>query len=267
MQGLMTQHDRQADATFLGRLFVGCSGWNYDHWRGGVFYPPRLPAREWLPFYAERFDTVEVNSSFYRLPQRDSVARWVDAVPDEFVFSVKVSRYITHVKRLSDTGKHIALLLDRIEPLVGSPKLGPLLWQLPGRLQRDDERLAAALTEFPPGLRHAIEFRHESWFSDDVMSLLRAHGVALVIADGPNVRAFQRDELTAGFAYVRLHAGARGRRGNYSQTELRSWAKRIKAWSKRRDVLVYLNNDWEGFAPANATTLRSLTGVKFRGVV
>jgi len=243
-----------------GRVLVGCSGWNYDDWRNGVFYPPRLPPRAWLPFYAERFETVELNASFYRLPRRDSVARWVDATPDEFVFSVKVSRYITHVKRLSETGRHIGLLLDRIEPLLCSPKLGPLLWQLPARFHRDDDRLAAALAEFPPGLRHAVEFRHESWFVDDVMSLLRASGVALVIADGPNVRSFQRHELTAGFAYVRLHAGARGRRGNYSQTELRDWADRITAWSKRGDVLVYLNNDWEGFAPANAATLQTLLG-------
>jgi uncharacterized protein YecE (DUF72 family) len=241
-----------------GRVFVGCSGWNYEHWRDGVFYPPRLPAPEWLRFYAERFGTVEVNASFYRLPRRDSVARWADATPEEFVFSLKVSRYITHVKRLRETGKHIALLLDRIEPLLGAQKLGPLLWQLPGRFHRDDERLAAALGEFPPGLRHAIEFRHESWFADEVMSLLRANGVALVIADGPNVRSFQRHELTAGFAYARLHAGARGRRGNYSQTELQEWADRIAGWSRRGDVLVYLNNDWEGFAPANSSTLRKL---------
>ena len=178
-------------------MLVGCSGWNYSHWREGVFYPPRLPAREWLRFYAERFETVEVNTSFYRLPRRDSVARWADTTPDEFVFSVKVSRYITHVKRLREAGKHIALLLDRIEPLLGSPKLGPLLWQLPRHFHRDDERLAAALSEFPPDLRHAIEFRHESWSADDVISLLRANGVALVIADGPSVRSFQRHELTA----------------------------------------------------------------------
>jgi len=241
-----------------GRVLVGCSGWNYDHWRDGVFYPTRLPARDWLRFYAARFETVEVNASFYRLPRRDTVARWADATPDGFVVSVKVSRYITHVKRLRETAEHIAILLDRIAPLTGSPKLGPLLWQLPGQFHRDDERLAAALAAFPNGMRHAIEFRHESWFADDVMSLLRAHGVALVIADGPTVRSFQRHELTADFAYVRLHNGARGRRGNYSPTELREWAGRLAAWSRHGDVLVYLNNDWEGFAPANAATLRVL---------
>ena len=239
-----------------GRVLVGCSGWNYDHWRDGVFYPPRLPARDWLRFYATWFQTVELNASFYRLPRRASVERWVDLTPDEFVFSVKVSRFITHVKRLRDTGKHIPLLLDRLAPLLDSPKLGPLLWQLPGRFRRDDERLAAALDEFPPGLRHAIEFRDESWFADDVLNVLHGYGVALVIADGPGVRAFQRHERTADFTYCRLHSGARGRRGNYSPGELREWAKRLTALSG--DALVYFNNDWEGFAPANAAALQRL---------
>jgi uncharacterized protein YecE (DUF72 family) len=241
-----------------GQVVVGCSGWNYDHWRDGVFYPPRLPARDWLRFYAAQFQTVEVNTSFYRLPRRETVARWAGSTPEEFVFSVKVSRYITHVKRLRETAKHIAILLDRIAPLLGSPKLGPLLWQLPGHFHRDDERLAASLGGFPRGIRHAIEFRHESWFADDVMSLLRSYGVALVIADGPNVRSFQRRELTADFTYVRLHSGARGRRGNYSPTELREWADRLATWSRHGDVFVYLNNDWEGFAPENAARLQTL---------
>jgi uncharacterized protein YecE (DUF72 family) len=244
-----------------GAILIGCSGWNYDHWRNGVYYPPGLPARAWLSFYADRFSTVEVNASFYRLPRRETVARWKTGTPDEFVFSVKVSRYLTHVKRLRDTGTHIAVLMERIEPLLGSPKLGPLLWQLPATFRRDDERLAATLADFPLGVRHAIEFRHESWFADEVLDLLRARKVALVIADGPAGRAFQRQELTADFAYVRLHHGARGRRGNYSPSELEDWADRIASWARTGDVFVYFNNDWEGFAPANAERLRALLGV------
>src|SRR6187200_1013376 len=119
-----------------GRVLIGCSGWNYDHWRNGVFYPPRLPAKAWLAFYAERFRTVEVNATFYRLPRRDTVARWVEETPDDFVFAVKVSRYLTHVVRLRDAAEHLGLLLDRIEPLARSPKLGPLLWQLPPTFHR-----------------------------------------------------------------------------------------------------------------------------------
>jgi uncharacterized protein YecE (DUF72 family) len=165
---------------------------------------------------------------------------------------------VTHIKRLADVGEHLPLLLDRIAPLVRSPKMGPLLWQLPPTFRRDDHRLAAALEAFPRSLRHAIEFRHASWFADGVMGLLREHDVALVIADRPEIRAFQTHDLTAGFTYVRLHHGSRGARGNYSHAELEEWAVRIRDWSARGDVYVYLNNDWEGFAPANARTLAAL---------
>ena len=249
----MSRRERSA-----GRIWIGCSGWNYAHWRDGVFYPPRTPSSKWLRCYAQHFPTVEVNATFYRLPRRETVARWVAETPEEFVFSIKVSRYLTHVVRLRETGRHLGLLLDRIEPLLGSPKLGPLLWQLPPTFRRDDARLAAALAELPSGLRHAIEFRHESWFADEVLDLLRQHRVALVIADGPKVRSFQRYESTTDFAFVRLHNGARGRRGNYSPGELAEWADRIREWAGRGEVFVYFNNDWEGFAPANAAALRSL---------
>jgi uncharacterized protein YecE (DUF72 family) len=241
-----------------GRVLIGCSGWNYQHWRNGVFYPPRLPTREWLRFYAERFDTVEVNATFYRLPRRSTVERWAEEAPEGFVFAVKVSRYLTHIVRLRDTAEHLGRLLERLDPLLGTPKLGPLLWQLPPTFRRDDSRLAAALAELPRELRHAFEFRHESWFADEVTSLLREHGVALVIADGPKVRSYQRHELTADFGFVRLHHGARGRRGNYSATELEAWARRIRGWARTGDVYAYFNNDWEGFAPQNALALRHL---------
>jgi uncharacterized protein YecE (DUF72 family) len=243
-----------------GRILVGCSGWNYKHWRNGVFYPSRLAAKAWLGFYASEFDTVELNTTFYRLPRRTAVERWVAETPPEFVFAVKVSRYMTHVKRLQDVEWHLPLLLDRIECLLGTPKLGPLLWQLPPTLQRDDKRLEIALASFPRDLRHAIEFRHESWFTDAVLDLLRAHEVALVVADRPEIRGFQTDHVTTNFVFVRLHHGSRGRRGNYSQTELEEWARRIRGWAGSRDVYVYFNNDWEGFAPANARNLRLLLG-------
>jgi uncharacterized protein YecE (DUF72 family) len=154
---------------------IGLSGWNYSHWGNGVFYPPRLPASRWLEFYAERFDTVEVNSTFYRLPRRDAVARWLDQTPDDFVLAIKASRYLTHVKRLRDLAPGLERFLERIEPLLGSPKLGPLLWQLPPTFRRDDERLAAALERLPRELRHCIEFRDASWFVEETYALLREH--------------------------------------------------------------------------------------------
>jgi uncharacterized protein YecE (DUF72 family) len=237
---------------------VGLSGWNYAHWRDGVFYPPRLPARRWLEFYARRFDTVEVNSTFYRLPRREAVAHWVEQTPDDFLFSVKTSRYLTHVRRLRDLGPGLETFLERIAPLVGSPKLGPLLWQLPPTFRCDHDRLAEALARLPRGLRHCFEFRDPSWFVDETYALLREHGVALVIADRPQVNVFQTHELTAGWTFVRFHGGTRGRRGNYSGSELREWAERIRGWSRTHEVLAYFNNDWEGFAPRNAALLKRL---------
>jgi uncharacterized protein YecE (DUF72 family) len=239
---------------------VGLSGWNYAHWRDGVFYPSRLPASRWLEFYADRFDTVEVNSTFYRLPRRDAVERWVGQTPDGFLFSVKASRYLTHVKRLRDLGPGLERFLERIDPLLGSPKLGPLLWQLPPTFRCDHDRLAGALGRLPSELRHCIEFRHPSWFVEDTYALLREHRVALAIGDRPQVNDFQTHELTADWTYVRFHAGTRGRRGNYSESELREWAGRLRAWSRTREVFAYFNNDWEGFAPRNAARLRQLLG-------
>jgi uncharacterized protein YecE (DUF72 family) len=165
-----------------------------------------------------------------------------------------VSRFVTHIKRLHEVEKHLPLLLDRIEPLSSARKLGPLLWQLPPSFRRDDERLAAALAAFPRDLRHAIEFRHESWFAEDVLRLLRSHNIALVIADRPDLR-FQTDDVTADFVFLRFHHGSRGRRGNYSRAELEGWAERIRRRASGGDVFAYFNNDWEGFAPANASAL------------
>ena len=238
---------------------IGCSGWNYGSWRNGVFYPERCPARLWLETYARSFDTVEVNATFYRLPATKAVQAWVDQTPDDFCFAVKASRYLTHIKRLRELDEGIARLMERLEPLVRSHKLGPLLLQLPPNFARDDERLAAALDALPPG-RHAVEFRHPSWFADDVYALLREHGAALVIGDRPEVHVFQTHELTANWAFVRFHSGSRGRRGNYSEGELREWAARLRSWTVRQ-TYAYFNNDWEGFAPRNAQRLKELLGV------
>jgi uncharacterized protein YecE (DUF72 family) len=233
---------------------IGCSGWNYASWKE-PFYEGR-PARAWLEHYARHFDTVEVNNTFYRLPNRDAVASWARTAPDGFCFAVKASRYLTHVKRLRDLGPGLDRFLERIEPLDG--KLGPFLWQLPPNFPRDDARLAAALALLPLGERHAIEFRHASWFADEVYALLRRYGVALVIGDRPEVYDFQTHELTAGWTYVRFHHGSRGRRGNYSERELEEWAERIRTWSEDIEVYAYFNNDWEAFAVKNALRLKAL---------
>jgi uncharacterized protein YecE (DUF72 family) len=238
---------------------IGCSGWNYAHWRNGVFYPSRLPPRRWLEHYARHFDTVEVNSTFYRLPRETAVANWVAETPPDFLFAVKMSRYVTHIKRLRDLAPSIELFYSRIRPLAESRKLGPMLWQLPPTFRRDDQRLAEALATLPSG-RHCFEFRHESWFVEPVYELLRRHDVALVIGDTPD-RPFQAHELTAGWTFVRFHYGHRGRNGNYSDRELEDWAQRIEAWARRVDVYAYFNNDWNGFAVRNGLWLRRRLGV------
>jgi uncharacterized protein YecE (DUF72 family) len=237
---------------------IGCSGWNYKHWRERV-YPKGCPVSRWLEYYATLFETVEVNNTFYRLPRRDSVARWVEQTPDDFVFAVKMSRYITHLKRLTDLEGGLERFYERIEPLARSPKLGPVLWQLPPNFKRDDERLASALSALPPG-RHCVEFREPSWYVDEIYALLREHGVALVIPDSPKY-PFRTLELTADWTFVRFHHGSRGRRGNYSETELEEWAQRIEEWRREVEVYAYFNNDWEGFAVENGRWLRKRLGV------
>jgi uncharacterized protein YecE (DUF72 family) len=239
-----------------GALRIGCSGWNYQHWRE-LFYPRGCPPARWLAYYARFFDTVEVNATFYRLPTRKAVAGWVEQSPEGFLFAIKSSRYLTHVKRLTDLRQGIERFYERLEPLLGSPKLGPVLWQLPENFHRDDERLAAALARLPAG-RHCFEFRHESWFTDDVYALLREHGVALVIGDHPK-RRFQAHQLTADWTFVRFHYGRRGRNGNYSERELREWAERIAAWRTQGDVYAYFNNDWNAYAIGNGRYLQRLT--------
>jgi uncharacterized protein YecE (DUF72 family) len=232
---------------------VGCSGWNYAHWRELV-YPKGLHARRWLAYYAELFDTVEVNNTFYRLPRQESVAAWVAETPPGFLFAVKASRYLTHMKRLTDLGRGVERFHERIDPLVRSPKMGPVLWQLPENFHRDEERLGSALAGLPPG-RHCFEFRHPSWFREEVYALLREHGVALVIGDHPE-RPFQTHELTADWTFVRFHYGSRGRGGNYSERELEEWARRIEGWRDNADVFAYFNNDWSAYAVKNALWLR-----------
>ena len=228
---------------------VGCSGWSYEDWRG-VLYPSAGSSERWLERYAEIFDTVELNATFYRLPTTATVARWARATPPDFCFAVKASRYLTHVRRLQALRPGIAKLLDRLEPLRASGKLGPLLWQLPPTFRRDDERLGEALEVLPQG-RHAFEFRHESWFTDEVYELLRDHRAALVVADrAPSPPTPWRD--TAGWAFIRFHRG-RARDGAYGRRALETWADRIR--SANGDVYAYFNNDWQGFAVENALTL------------
>jgi uncharacterized protein YecE (DUF72 family) len=233
---------------------IGCSGWNYDSWKQPVY--GGAPASRWLQLYAEIFDTVEVNATFYRLPTEKAVRRWVESTPVGFTFAVKASRYLTHVKRLRDLPDGIARMMDPLRPLLEAGKLGPILWQLPATFHRDDERLASALDALPDG-RHCFEFRHPSWFADEVYDVLERHDVAVVVGDSPE-RPFQPWRLTANWTYVRFHCGRRGRNGNYSRAEIGEWSKRIRDTGV--DAWAYFNNDWNAYAVANARLLRRLLG-------
>jgi uncharacterized protein YecE (DUF72 family) len=214
-----------------------------------------LPESRWLVRYAEVFSTVEVNATFYRLPSRTAVERWAAVTPPGFTFAVKASRYLTHVRRLRDLAPGVARFYERIEPLARAERLGPVLWQLPATFTRDDERLETAVRELGPGL-HAFEFRHESWFAPEVAEILRRRSIAFVRADSAK-RPLPPAPETAEWSYVRLHDG-RGRRGNYSERQLRALAR--DAGRLRGTTYVYFNNDWEGFAVNNARRLQELIG-------
>ena len=237
---------------------MGCSGWVYPHWRERL-YPKGLPQRRWLSCYAAHFDTVEVNSTFYRLASPSAVEAWLEQSPDGFIIAVKASRYLTHVKRLAMLDTGIKRFYERLGPLTRTEKFGPVLWQLPENFHRDDERLSGALKALPPG-RHAFEFRHPSWFTDEVYSLLSDHRVALVIGDD-STRPFQSLERTTQWTYIRFHRGNRGRGGNYSRAEIETWARRIAQWRRQIEVYAYFNNDWEGYALRNAELLKERLGV------
>jgi uncharacterized protein YecE (DUF72 family) len=234
---------------------IGCSGWSYRDWRER-FYPPGTSSARWLEHYSSVFDTVELNATFYRLPTVAATRKWAEGTPDGFLFAAKASRYLTHMRRLRDMQSGLARFWERLEPLREADKLGPVLWQLPESFHRDDEVLASALGALPEDARHCFEFRHPSWFADDVYALLDDHGAGLALGDDAR-RELPGASPTGPLAYLRLHYGARGRDGNYSGRELETWRRRIAAWRSRREVFVYLNNDWQGFAPRNALALRS----------
>jgi uncharacterized protein YecE (DUF72 family) len=241
----------------LGRIWIGTSGYVYRHWRKGVFYPAGVPVREELAYYASHFPTVELNNPFYRLPTAEMFDRWREITPDDFKFAVKASRYITHVKRLRNVSQEIALFLERAEHL--RSKLGPILFQLPPNQQLDLPRLEEFLPLLGPGHRWVLEFRHPSWHSQEVYRLLARHSVALCIPVGGGLHP---DRITtADFTYLRMHRGQESR-GGFTEEEWKAWAVQVQALSKAgKEVYVYFNNDWEGFAIRDAFALRRLLGM------
>jgi uncharacterized protein YecE (DUF72 family) len=236
------------------RYYVGCSGWHYEHWRG-LYYPQELPKSKWLSFYAQQFDTVELNNSFYRLPSERAFTTWRESTPENFVFAVKVSRFITHIKRLRNLGTAVENSLSRAAFL--REKLGPLLYQLPPSMKRNDELLHNFLSTLPSKHQHVIEFRHESWIDEAVFGILRRHNVGLCVFDMPGFSCPL--VATSDFAYVRFHGSEGLYSSCYSEDELSRWAERIARLGQNVGVsYIYFNNDAEGFAVENAMTLRNL---------
>jgi uncharacterized protein YecE (DUF72 family) len=230
-------------------LVVGTSGWQYRDWRG-PFYPRALPVRLWLANFAEQFGTVEVNNAFYRLPERDTFAQWRARTGPDFCFSVKMSRYLTHIKRLRDPAEPVARFLDRAAPL--GDRLGPVLLQLPPNLPADQDLLGAALARFPNDVRVAVEPRHASWWTPSTRRLLEKHGAALVWADRLS-RPITPLWRTADWGYLRMHEGRARPRPRYGSAALASWLTRITESFPaldRHDVYVYFNND-QGAAAIN----------------
>jgi uncharacterized protein YecE (DUF72 family) len=235
-------------------LRIGTSGWQYRDWRG-AFYPKAAPTRAWLAAYAETFCTCEVNNSFYRLPTKETFARWAEIVPPEFCFAIKASRYLTHVRRLLEPQEPVTRLMDAAGGL--GPRLGVVLLQLPPTMRRDDERLAATLSRFPASVRVAVEFRHPTWFASPVYSLLEAADAALCLTDREN----RRSPLvrTASWCYLRMHEGRAAPVPCYGPAALRSWVARVRdLYGTTVDGYVYFNNDSQACAPRNAQTFRRM---------
>ncbi|MHB8966936.1 MAG: DUF72 domain-containing protein [Thermoleophilia bacterium] len=237
-----------------GDVLVGTSGWNYGHWRH-CFYPPEVKAGQRLEYYAQHLPTVEINATFYRLPRREHVERWRESVPADFIFAVKGSRYLTHTRRLGDFGEPLERFMD-MAALLGD-RCGPILWQLPPGMARDDDRLAAFASALPGDRRHAFEFREQGWYCREVYDILDNVGAALCIPDHPEQQ--QELVLTAPWTYIRLHHS--GKDGLYGAEEVSRWAAVIQGLARDGiDVHAYFNNDQKGYGIRNAIELNALVG-------
>jgi uncharacterized protein YecE (DUF72 family) len=246
-----------------GRIIVGTSGWHYPHWRG-PFYPADLPKQTWLPFFADRFPAVEVNNSFYRLPEAGTLALWGNQTPAGFQFAVKAPRTITHLKKLRNAAGSLELFLGRVQHL--GEKLGPILFQLPPRWHANPQRLGEFLALLPQRHRYAFEFRDRSWHCLEVYKLLTEHDAAFCIYD---LEAFTAPlQITADLVYLRLHGpGEQAYTGSYADATLSTWAARAQCWARReqRDVYIFFDNDQEAYAVKNALRLMAHLGLRPSG--
>lgn len=235
-------------------IHIGTSGWHYAHWRG-PFYSESLSERHFLEHYIARFGTVEINNSFYHLPQEETLLNWRDKVPDDFVFAVKGSRYLTHMKKLKNPEEGLAKFFGRIETL--GRRLGPILFQLPPKWRVNPQRLAHFLACLPKQHRYAFEFRDPSWFSEPVYEVLTQHQAALCIYDLAGNTTPKH--VTCDFVYIRLHGPDAAYEGSYSPQTLAGWAGAMSTWNRQgKDIYCYFDNDQAGYAPQNALRLKQM---------
>lgn len=245
-----------------GRYFVGTSGWNYKHWSEGVFYPSGLKTSEWLNHYAQHFDSVEINNSFYRLPEKRVFKKWYETSPAIFIFAVKASRFITHMKKLAKPEDHVTLFLENASGL--REKLGAVLFQLPPYWKFNQDRLEEFFhfmrrQEILPGLRSALEIRHKSWYCEACFDVLRKYNISLALTDWPGLPI--EGPLTAEFVFMRRHGPGSLYASNYSDVHLKRDAQKIRTWlAAGKDVYIYFNNDAFGYAVKNALTLKEYLG-------
>jgi len=234
------------------KVYIGTSGWNYKSWRDG-FYGD-TPQKNWLRFCAERFTAIEVNGTFYRLQEKSTFKKWRDETPEDFQFAIKGHRYVTHNKKLHDVEESVIRCRESASPL--RKRLAAVVWQLPAFLKKDMQRLETFVKTLRhwKSTRHAIEFRHKSWFDNEVAECLERHTVAVCMSDAPDWPVW--DRVTTDLVYIRLHGHTRKYASSYSKAALEKWATRIRGWLKEnRPVHVYFDNDAEGAAPRNALTL------------
>ncbi len=242
------------------KFYIGTSGYSYAHWGQGIFYPKGLPPSQWLEYYCRHFNSVELNVTFYRLPQKETFQEWYHRTPKEFRFVVKGARFITHIKRLHDVKESLLRLAETIAPL--KSKIECLLWQLPPNFKKDEQRLKTFCQQLRKikilnTTHHAFEFRERSWFHEDVYSVLREFRYCLCLFDSPQIKA---DEiLTCPYVYLRYHGSSTRYASNYSQDELKHWINKMRALKNRiHTIYAFFNNDFRGYAVFNATSFREI---------
>jgi uncharacterized protein YecE (DUF72 family) len=235
-------------------IHIGTSGWHYDHWRGS-FYPEDIPKTEFLTFYAEHFHTVEINNSFYQLPNKKTLSKWAESSPRDFIFTAKASRYLTHMKKLKDPDEPLATFFDAVRVL--GNKLGPVIFQLPPRWHFNPERLNAFLEALPSEYRYAFEFRDPSWFDERAYEALRKHGAAFCVYELAGRMSPKR--ITADFIYIRLHGPGDAYQGQYDSSTLAGWAGAFATWAAQgKEIFCYFDNDEAGYAAQDARSLQQM---------